>query len=78
MRELLARHERATRAMIAGLDANTERIRAGTRALRELTDEFTAQMTAQRDEFVAESRAGRAALFRILDRLDEGGAASGA
>jgi hypothetical protein len=35
-------------------------------------------MREQRREFVEEMRAQRAALFRMLDRFDEGGSAAGA
>lgn len=67
MRELLLRHEQATRSMIARLDAGTEALR-----------KMTAQMEADHAEFRAEMRAQREALFRIFDRLDEGGSTAGA
>jgi phage shock protein A len=74
MRELLRRHEKSSDAMIAGFkrvlrrfDAETERVRKHTR-----------QMEEDHREFVAELRAQRAALFRVLDRLDEGPAGAGA
>ena len=67
MREMTLRHERIFVPLI-------EQMREQTRVLRELREESR----AQRREFVAESRAQREALFRILDRLDDGGAASGA
>jgi hypothetical protein len=67
MRELLLRHEQATRSMIARLDTGTE-------ALRDLTVE----MKADHAEHRAEMRAQREALFRAFDRLDEGGSAAGA
>jgi hypothetical protein len=74
MRELLRRHEKASDAMLAGFretlrrfDAETERVREHTREMRE-----------DHREFVAELRAQRQALFRILDRLDEGPAGAGA
>ena len=41
MQQLLLRHEKATDAMIARLDANTDALRAHTR-------EFVAEMQAQR------------------------------
>jgi hypothetical protein len=89
MRELLLRHEKATDSMIRRLDAGTDemrtrtdllvrRIDAGTKRLNELTEQFVVQMEASRREFVDETRAQRAALFRILDRLDEGGSAASA
>jgi hypothetical protein len=71
IRELLRRHEKATDAMVNELNALTRRVEAGT-------DQFVAQMEAQRREFSEENRAQRAALFRIFDRLDEGGSAAGA
>ena len=49
------------------LGALADRIEENTRLLRE-----------HRREFVEEMRAQRAALFRILDRLDGGGEAAGA
>ena len=67
MRELLLRHEQATRSMIARLDAGTE-------ALRKLT----AQMEAHHAEFRAEMRAQRQALFRVFDRLDGRDSTAGA
>jgi hypothetical protein len=74
MRELVERHEKSTDAMIAGFepmlrrfDAETERVREHTREMRE-----------DQREFVEELRGQRAALLRILDRLDEGPAGAGA
>jgi hypothetical protein len=81
MRELLLRHEKATDAMIARLNGEseeshvrTERIRADIKEIRARTDEFVAEMRAHRREFVEEMRAQRQALFRVLDRLDGQGA----
>jgi hypothetical protein len=88
MRQLLLRHEKATDAMIARLDkgteesaTRTEEIRARTEEIRARTEEIRAGMYALADEirahtreFVAEMRAQRQALFRILDRLDGQGA----
>jgi len=71
MREMTLRHERIFGPLI-------ERLEEGTRELRVHRREFVEESRAQRREFVEESRAQRAALFRILDRLDEGGATSGA
>jgi hypothetical protein len=48
-------------------------------AMVERLEEHTEMLREQRREFVEESRAQRAALFRMLDRLDGGGeAAAGA
>jgi hypothetical protein len=84
MQELLLRHEKATDAMIRKLEAQTRRIDAGTEELKVLTKrsdegfaQLMAQSEAQRREFVEESRAQRAALFRILDRFDQGGSPAG-
>ena len=81
MRELLRRHEKASDAMLAGFqetlrrfDAETERVREHTREMRE----HTREMREDHREFVAELRAQRQALFRMLDRLDEGPAGAGA
>ncbi len=74
VQELLRRHEKATDAMIAGLNASTEEMKALTRQ----TNAHTRQMEEDHREFIAELRAQRGALFRMLDRLDEGGSAAGA
>jgi methyl-accepting chemotaxis protein len=88
MRQLLLRHEKATDAMIARLDKGTEEsarrteeIRARTEEIRARTEEIRAGMydlsdaiRAHTREFVAEMRAQRDALFRVLDRLDGQGA----
>jgi hypothetical protein len=81
MRQLLLRHEKATDAMIARLNkeseesrVRTERIRADIKEIRARTDAFVAEMAAHRREFVEEMRAQRQALFRVLDRLDGQGA----
>jgi hypothetical protein len=92
MRELLLRHEKATGAMIRRFDAHTDavvrRLDKVTDRLDKVTDRLDAQtevllrlasgMDAHRREFVEEMRAQRQALFRVLDRLDEGGAGAGA
>jgi|Tabmets5t2r1_1033131.scaffolds.fasta_scaffold19340_3 hypothetical protein len=78
MHELLRRHEKATDAMIARHDANFEamirRFNAGTVQLRE----HTRELREDHRGFVDEMRAQRMALFRILDRRDQGGAGAGA
>ncbi len=78
MRELLLRHEKAADAMIDRFNALTRHLDAKTDAIIRRTDEVVAQMEAQRREFVDEMQAQRSALFRILDRLDEGGSTAGA
>ena len=81
MRELLGRHEKASDAMLAGFretlrrfDAETERVREHTREMRD----HRREMREDHREFVAALRAQRQALFRMLDRLDEGPAGAGA
>jgi hypothetical protein len=81
MRQLLLRHEKATDAMVARLNreseesrVRTERIRADIAEIRARTEQFVKEMTAHRREFVDEMRAQRQALFRVLDRLDGQGA----
>jgi hypothetical protein len=77
MRELLLRHEKATDAMITRLDKGTEEIRLGTEEIRLRIEQIKRTGDAQAEalrahtrEFVAEMRAQRQALFRVLDRLD--------
>jgi hypothetical protein len=67
MQELLRRHEEATDAMVARLDAGREGLKSLTR-----------KTSRDHREFIEELRAQREALFRFLDRLDDGGAAAGA
>jgi hypothetical protein len=81
MRQLLLRHEKATDAIIARLNSDseesrvrTQRIRADIGEIRARTDEFVSEIRAHRREFVDEMRAQRQALFRVLDRLDGQGA----
>jgi hypothetical protein len=77
MRELLLRHEKATDAMIARLNKaseesarRTEQIRIRTEQIKRTGDAHTEALRAHTREFVAEMRAQRQALFRVLDRLD--------
>jgi uncharacterized protein (DUF305 family) len=89
MREMLLRHEKATDAMIRRLDEGTAEMRQRTAQIRQETAEgiremrddhaaFIRRVDEGTREFVAEMRAQRQALFRILDRLDSGGASAGA
>jgi hypothetical protein len=78
MRESTLRFERAMRALAAEIrrdvDVHREESRRYFEAIR-------AQQLADRerlDDVLAEGRAGREALFRILDRLDNGGPATAA
>jgi hypothetical protein len=81
MRQLLLRHEKATDAMIARLNTESEESRIRTEQIRIEIEETRARtvantkaMRAHTREFVAEMRAQRQALFRVLDRLDSQGA----
>jgi predicted fused transcriptional regulator/phosphomethylpyrimidine kinase len=66
IRDLMTRFDRK----MDRIDARMEREAAETRARLE-------DIRAKTDEIIAEGRAGREALFRILDRLDgNGGPAS--
>jgi hypothetical protein len=67
MRQLLLRNDKVLGAM-------QRQIEASTRAIRKLTED----MHREHLEFVEEMRAQRAALFRILDRLDGNGDPAGA
>jgi hypothetical protein len=74
MRQLLLRHEKATDAMIARLRADSVESRRRAEEIRLRTVEAIREIRAHRREFVAEMRAQRQALFRMLDRLDGKGA----
>jgi predicted fused transcriptional regulator/phosphomethylpyrimidine kinase len=67
IRELMARYDRK----MDRIDARMEREAAETRAYLE-------DIRAKTNEIIAEGRAGREALFRILDRLDGNGGTSAA
>jgi len=68
MRESTLRFERAMRAL--GAD-----IRRDVEARREESRRYFDAIDRKLDETLAENRAQREALFRILDRLDNGGTA---
>ena len=85
MRELLLRYEKATDAMIKRLEdgsaearARTAEIRLRTEEIRVRIEENTGALRDHTREYVAEMRAQRQALFRILDRLDGGAAGADA
>ena len=67
MQELLRGHEKATDPVVSRLDAGTEELKS-----------LTPKTSRDHREFIEELRAQREALFRILDRMDDGGAAAGA
>ena len=63
------------------IQRNNEYIKGNREFMRVLTlrhERVTDQMIRHIDDVIQESRAQRAALFRILDRLDDGGATSSA
>jgi hypothetical protein len=74
MRQVLLRHEKATDAMIARLNSASEESRRRAEEIRMRTVATAKELRAHRREFVAEMRAQRQALFRMLDRLDGNGA----
>jgi len=61
LREMTLRQEKVMREMLARLEDQSKVLREQTESIRE-----------GREEFVQESRAQRAALFRMLDRFDGG------
>ena len=67
-------HGRAMREQSRAMREQGRAMREQGRAMREFSD----QMREQRREFLEESRAQRAALFRMLDRLDGGADPAGA
>jgi hypothetical protein len=78
MRESTLRFERAMRALAADIRRDVEAHREESRRYFEA---IRVQQLADRerlDEILAEGRAGRQALFRMLDRFDNGGGAAGA
>jgi hypothetical protein len=72
MRELLLRHEKATDAMIKRLEDGSAESRARTADILGRTVANTEAIRAHTREFVAEMRAQRQALFRVLDRPEGG------
>lgn len=76
IREITLRHERASQQTDRWLqiadDRTQEMIRKGEEMTSELRD-LREQMNSELRDLRAESRAQRAALFRMLDRLGPGG-----
>ena len=75
MRQLVLRHEKATDAMIKRLVEGSAEARARTEEILVRTEANTEAIRAHTREFVAEMRAQRQAMFRVLDRLDGGAGA---
>jgi hypothetical protein len=65
IRDLMARFDRGMNAVIARQEADREESRR-----------YFERYDAKLDEILAEGRAGRQALFHLLDRLDDGGPAA--
>ena len=65
IRGLMARFDRGMNAVIARQEADREESRR-----------YFERYDAKLDEILAEGRAGRQALFHLLDRLDNGGPAA--
>jgi hypothetical protein len=76
MREDALRFERALRAFSADSRRHLEAQREETRRYFEIIDGKVSKLDAKTEEIIAEGRAGREALFKILDRLDNGGPAT--
>jgi hypothetical protein len=80
IRELLLRFDRGMDAVYANLAAVREEQRAAREESRRYFEAIRAEQKADReklDEILAEGHAGRQALFKVLDRLDEGPATAG-
>jgi hypothetical protein len=63
------------RDVMARFDRGMNAVLAEQRAAREESRRYFEKLDAKTDEIIAEGRAGRQALFRILDRMDNGGTA---
>ena len=70
IRDIANRHERIWREQSDALREQSRMLREESRMLREATNE----LRDTREENREEHRAQREALFRILDRLQDGGA----
>ena len=78
MKQLMLRFERLARELHRDTQATherTEAMYAEIRTSREENRRYFKQLDAKLDDQLAESRAQREALFRMLDKLDGGGAA---
>ena len=66
------------RDIMARFDRGMDAVFRQQAILREENRRYFEELEAKTDEIIAEGRAGREALFRILDRLDNGGSAPAA
>jgi hypothetical protein len=81
IRDLMARFDRGMDAVLARIDEEAARRAERERDSIRRHEEVRAHQEADRErleDILAENRAQRAALWRILDRLDNGGGAAGA
>ena len=79
IRELMARFDRGMDAVLKRIDEDAARRAQRERESIRYFKAIRAQQIADRerlDEILAEGRAGREALFKLLDRLDNGGGAA--
>jgi hypothetical protein len=76
IREMNHRFERTVRALIAEMREDRRAIKEDNRMYFERLHAEALEQRRRTDDLIAESRAQRAALFRILDRLDGGGNAA--
>jgi hypothetical protein len=76
IRDLMARFDRGMDAVIARQEAQREESRRYFERMEERDRLYFESLKADTEEIRAEGRAGREALFRILDRLDGNGGTS--
>ena len=79
IRDLMARFDRGMDAVLKRIDEDAARRAQRERESIRYFKAIRAQQIADRerlDEILAEGRAGREALFKLLDRLDNGGGAA--
>jgi hypothetical protein len=78
IREQTLRFERAMRALSAEIRADTRGQREEMRLQREESRRYFERIDKRLDDLHDESRAQTLALLRVIDRLDNGGAAPAA
>jgi hypothetical protein len=78
IRELLLRSDRRMEVVLARLDRQAAEASEERRRYFEKINAHQNEDREKLDEILAEGRAGREALFRMLDRLDNGGTAPAA
>ena len=78
IRDLMARFDRGMDAVLRQQEIQREESRRYFEQIEMRQRRDHAEAREKLDEIIAEGRAGRAALFAILDRLDNGGSAPAA